>query len=476
MIRWLVVWVFVSPLTCAQELVSVEVDVGGPHADLTEADLDGDGKDDLLFLIEGTPPVLDIRYQDHDGKGFGRRAQWQVPAGTAGIMVAEVISPGQDVLYLSASGASIVEGTSEDGEARPWIAAELLFPPGYRGLPKHWGWGRDIDGDGHDDVLLPGIDRDLIVFVGPDGKPKKTPTVLAHPRSRTTADRTQGLLRVRRGRPRTELARMAKGVLLPTWLDRSGLHVLPRQGDGFADAPINLFPLEDDAPSGLGLLRRVDVDLDDLDGDGLADLCLTRTEARVGTIPERRTDLLLFKNTGQPNPTPTQVIVLPGVLSSGPSLADVDGDGHVDLFLSVFAGDVKSEITRRLLGRVRLDYYLYLGTGDTQPFPRSPSHSLTDKVDTQTFETWGIRHRRILTDDWDGDGMLDLVQVHIDDGSCHVQVRHAVGSGPDLAFADSGASFSWKGEVIHYTTTAIQRGRPAVRLKTTTRVIYIMRP
>ncbi|NRA97814.1 MAG: hypothetical protein HRU14_16580, partial [Planctomycetes bacterium] len=318
MIRWIIACVFASTVAHGQELVTVEVDIGGPHADLTQADLDGDGKSDLVFLLEGTPPVLDIRYQDPDGRGFGRRARWEIPPGTAGITMAEIVSPGLDVLFLSATGARIVEGTSKDGVSRPWMSIELLFPTGYRSLPKHWSWGYDLDGDGHDDVLLPGIDGDLVVFVGKDGKPKAAPTLLAHPRSQTTSDRTHGLLRVRRGRPRTELAPMARDALIPAWLEPSGLHVLPRRGDGFADTPINLFPLEDDEPSGLGLLRRVDIDLDDLDGDGLADLCLTRTEARGGAIPERRTDVLLFKNLGRPHPSPSQVILLPGVLSSGP--------------------------------------------------------------------------------------------------------------------------------------------------------------
>ncbi|NRA96988.1 MAG: VCBS repeat-containing protein, partial [Planctomycetes bacterium] len=157
-------------------------------------------------------------------------------------------------------------------------------------------------------------------------------------------------------------------------------------------------------------------------------------------------------------------------------LVDVDGDGHIDLFMSVFAGDLKAEVARRLLGRVRLDYYLYLGTGKSQPFPRSPNHSLADKVDTQTFEDWGLRHRLMLTGDWNGDGKLDLVRTRIEDGNCHVEVRHATGAGSTFAFADSGPSLSWKGDVIDYTTTAIQSGRPAVRLKTATKVIYIIRP
>lgn len=476
MMRWLAACVLAAPLAHGQDLVALEIDVGRVYEDLTETDLDGDGHDDLIFLIKGEPPILDIRYQDEDGGGFGRRAQWEVPEGTAGIAIAEIVSPGRDVLYLSASGASIVEGTSPDGASRPWVSADLLFPPGYRGLPKHWGWGEDLDGDGHQDIVLPGIDQDIVVFVGSDGQPKAPPTALAQPRSTTTSDRAHGLLRLRRGRPRTELAPMAQNALIPAWLEPSGLHVLPRRGAGFASTPINLFPLKGGEPSGLGLLRRVDVDLEDLDGDGLADLCLTRTEARGGGVPERRTDLLFFKNIGRQNPSPSQVILLPGVLSSGPDLADVDGDGNVDLFVSVFAGDLKSEVARRLLGRVRLDYYLYLGTGQRQPFPRSPTLSLNDKVDIATFETWGLRHRRILTDDWNGDGKLDLVQTRIEGEECHVELRYAEGAGAELAFTAEGPSFTWKGDVVNYTTTALRKGRPAVRLKTTTKVVYVMRP
>ena len=461
----------------AQSLVGVEVDVGGPFDDLTETDLDGDGRDDLLFLMPGSPPFLQVRYQETEGQGFTRRTRWPIPPGTAALMIADVLpTPGHDVLLLSSLGVQVIEGTSKVGRPQPWLSAPLLFPPGYRRSPSHWGWGRDLDGDGRQDLVLPGIDQDMIVFGGADGRPRGAPVPLAQPRSRGTADRTQGLLRIRRGRPRTSFAEASQGGAIPVWLEPDGLHVLPREGAGFAAASVNLFPLSQGPPSGLGLLRRVDVDLEDLDGDGLADLCLTRTEARGQGVPERRTDLVLFRNIGKPNPDPSQVILLPGVLSSGPHVADVGGDGNNDLLLSVFAGDLKSEVSRRLLGRVRLDYYLYLGTGTQPPFPRSPSLTLTDKVETATFETWGLRHRRMISDDWNGDGRADLVLTRSTGDRCRVEIRFAHVPGEAYGFADKGMTFTWKGRVVRYKSTSIQPGKPAIRLETPTGVAYIMRP
>lgn len=459
-----------------QDLVAFGVDIGAPYIDFTQPDFNGDGKDDLLFQLPGTPPTYEVWYQTSDGKGFGDKRRWVAPEGTAGVAIVDAVPPaGDDFVYLASDGARVVPGDSSDGTSRPWVRAELVFPPGFSGEPRHWGYGKDLNGDDIEDLVLPGLDGALLVVGRPDGKRPGPPIAIPHPVTRTRFDRNAGSLRVRRARPRLQFASMLTGNPVPAWLGTGGLLVLPRAGQGFAATPLKLFALPSDKPTGLGLLRRIDVDLADLDSDGLDDLVLTRTEATGGGVPERRTDLLFFRNPGKPSRRPAQILLLPGVLSSGPYLEDVDGDGHVDLFLSLFAGDLKSEMQRRVFGRVTLDYHLYLGTGETPPFPRSPSLSLQDKLGTRTFESWGLRHRRDLSRDWNADGKRDLVSLAADKNSCTATIRYASGSGPDLAFID-GPEFRWEGAVVDYTVTAIEKGRPAIRLKTRTGVTFIVRP
>ena len=476
MIRRLAAFVLMVTGASAQGLVAIDVDIGKPYADYTQPDFNGDGKDDLLFLLPGSPATYEVWYQTADGMGFADKRQWIAPPGTAAVAVVRAVPPaGHDLVYLSSDGARVVPGTSSDGKFERWVRAELVFPPAYVGAPRHWSWGKDHDGDGRDDLVLPGLDSALLVVGGPNGRPTGAPRKLSRPAVRTSSGRDAGTLRIRRSRPRISFSPMLDGHPVPTWLAPDGLHVLPRDGDGFAKDSVNLFPLRGRAASGLGLLRRTDVDLEDLDSDGLADLVLTRTEARgAGLATERRTDLLFFKNLGRPTEKPAQVLLLPGVLSAGPYLADVDGDGNKDLFLSVFAGDVASEVQRRLMGRVTIDYHLYLGTGKSPPFSRSPSLSLQDKLDTRTFESWGIRHRRILSHDWNGDGKLDLVRLNSEKGQCTVEIRYATGSGSGLAFSD-GLAMTWKGQVVNYSTTALETGRPVVRLQTPTGVTFIAR-
>jgi hypothetical protein len=461
-------------------LVIISVAPSGPYADLTEVDLDGDGLLDLVFVLPGPPTSLETYLQKGDGTGFERGISLAFPKGVAAIALADLLpGPGHDVALLSARGVDVVGG---DGDAAPvrWLEADLMFPVGFRGVPRHWGWGRDVNEDGHDDLLLPGLDRDLIALGGPEGRPKGSPKPLPHPVARQDLGRSrQGLLEHRRYRPRVEWARVLPGPPVPSWLEPHGLVALGLEGEeGFAPTPTVVFPLKPFSQEGLGLLSRTDVDLADLDGDGLADFLLTRTEARGGVVPERRTDLLIFLNRRKaPEATvPSQVILLPGVLSSGPDLLDLDGDGRLDLVLSTFAGDMKSELGRQILGRVRLDYHAYLGTGSSPPFPRSPTLTETDTLDLDTFETWDLRHRRLFGKDWTGDGRPDLVTVEVDEGKTTVRVRPATGSlseGASEAFGEDGPSIGLADAALGYRQVSLGPGRPALRLRTAGGVAYV---
>ena len=457
-----------------QTFQTVVVDVGGPYQDLWEIDLDGDSRDELVFLIEEPKRHLLVYRQASDGNSFSKPTTWTVPAGCAAFAFADVVSPaGRDLLLLDHAGASVVAGNSTTGSPERWLDHPLLFPPGYSGTPAHWAYGRDVDGDGRQDLLLPGLETDLIVHGGKEGRPRSPVMPLLAPRSDATLSRTTGSLGVRNARPRVALVDLQKGGPVPAWLGRNGLHCLPRTETGFAAAPRLLFKTQEEAAAGLGLLRRTDVDLDDLNGDGLLDLVLTRTEARGGTVPERRTDLLFFLNEGSTNERPAQILLLPGVLSSGPDIADVDGDGRSDLLLSVFAGDLKGEMSRRLFGRVTLDYHLYLGQKGARPFPRSPSLSLRDKVPNELFETWGRRHRKVVADDFDRDGRLDLVSFSPKKDRCTITIRPGRGRGASFAFSDDGPSITVEAVVTSYTVVALAPQRPAARLKTKTGVIYV---
>jgi hypothetical protein len=155
------------------------------------------------------------------------------------------------------------------------------------------------------------------------------------------------------------------------------------------------------------------------------------------------------------------------VLSSGPDLADVDGDGLLDLVLSVFAGSLKGEIQRRLTGKVRLSYYVYLGSGKNPPFPRSPDLTIEDVVSTEVFEAWDLRHRCLLDRDWTKDGLSDLVRLEGDDEGVSVTVHTGSKASGRLAF-NAGPAFSHRyvGPVLGYRTVSLMTGRPAVQLLT----------
>ena len=73
------------------------------------------------------------------------------------------------------------------------------------------------------------------------------------------------------------------------------------------------------------------IDAADLDGDGDLDIVLTEEEGCPGVDPH----IFIFRNDGNQNFTRMTDIVLPGRLPHGLALADVTGDGHIDIITAL---------------------------------------------------------------------------------------------------------------------------------------------
>jgi hypothetical protein len=163
---------------------------------------------------------------------------------------------------------------------------------------------------------------------------------------------------------------------------------------------------------------------------------------------------------------PAQVLLLPGILSSGPDLKDLDGDGKLDLWLSVFGEDLKTQVARRLTGRVALDYYAYRGTGEPAPFRRSPDLKLTDSLPEATFLDWSLRHRLSIDDDWSGDGRPDLIEVATSGKRTTVSVRIGVSADAKLGFAQKAlVPASLESGVREYRVWRLSANEPALTVR-----------
>jgi hypothetical protein len=279
-----------------------------------------------------------------------------------------------------------------------------------------------------------------------------------------------------RRRPRTE-ALNYEGPQRPAvaWTETDGLYVSALT-DGSFQPKVRVAPINPSSKrTARDYLERRSLALKDLDGDGKPDLIWTRTAATGGAIPELKTELLIFRNKGEPSTKPDQVLLLPGVLSDGPSVADVNGDGRPDLFLSIYGGGIGSELARRLTGRVSLDLLLYLGQPDGTMFARSPQLKLNDSVPIREFEYWGLRHRLLITHDWNGDGVHDLAQIESVDGGLILSVF--LGQWKDSSFSFMERAFAvgeYKGDPKRFRAMNLHSATVCLLITTDVGVVHLL--
>jgi hypothetical protein len=237
-----------------------------------------------------------------------------------------------------------------------------------------------------------------------------------------------------RVRPRVEFVRTAAGKpARPAWYEDGAVHVLSgdfRTGFGPASEEWARFAPEGSAAT----FERNEALVRDLDGDGEAEAVLVRTRTEPGAATGAKTELV-FRRPGRKGP-PLQALLLPGVLSHGPELLDLDGDGRAELSLSVFGDDWKSQAARGLRGSVKLTYFVYRGVAGPTPFGKTPALTWSDDVPAADFDRWALRRRFVFDADWTGDGRPDLLVWRTADGVTSVGVRAGIAGAKGLAFAE----------------------------------------
>ncbi|MFG0316640.1 MAG: FG-GAP repeat domain-containing protein [Planctomycetota bacterium JB042] len=355
---------------------SARLDVGGDALFVDAADLDGDGREELLVLdVAG---LSRHRYRD------GRFAE--------GERVVDVPS-----FFRATAGPEL-----------PFVDL-----------------AKDLDGDRRDDLLIPG--RDGYVFLRATDDGLDGPHALVSESSHRLSSGPNEAFRVKSrlarptpvdwdGRGGGDLMLAFEGQLVRVALGRSGPPAAP-------EVLLDLTSLEDGGKAGEDGLVTHDGRLRDIDGDGRCDLLFARRVARPGLVNAATTRNVLFLADDLARgrvPKPRQVIRTDG-LTSPPRLFDLDGDGALELVVTTVRTDVLSKLRESMLSAARVTFDVFRFEPERRRFSDAPVFSTTLAVPADALLEVGAYGWVTFKADYDGDGRPDLATYHAGEGRLRVR-------------------------------------------------------
>jgi len=382
-------------------------------------DLDGDGIVDLMVLDDAEARVWSGRAGE---RAAAADATLALPAGTAMFDVVDVADEGQRLVARTAGGYFVV---------RPGGKPERLANASGPGLPDRpanllWRSFRLPDGRTWIDVSLDGYRLDYA-----QGGTVLLPPLLVE--SARTGTREQS----GRWLARAALARWAGGEFdgdghpdLAVVAERE-LRVYPGDADGRVEAARSVvIPLAD--------LEGADSTFADLDGDGRTDLLAVRRKEGRAT--------LLIADPERGLGAPVRIVLQVAGEIYRAMLADLDGDGRLDLALPYLARPSMQEAVRVVLrGELVVKAPVFLnraGEGGAVFRPRADtSLALPVRVRVRTDSAGRLLLSGLVVveagGDLDGDGRTDLlVTMESDALALHR------GGGPDLYEKEPSATIS----------------------------------
>lgn len=389
--------------------------------DLTAADLDGDGLDDLVVLhTKGHSPDIErwasvFRHKPEGGFSSAADLTIELPGQVAALDVGDVLGDsGAELVALTATGASVVDYSGTDG-------AFSLVPiaRGVSGsiLPSHENvpivdFVQDWNGDGRDDVVIPGFDELYIFLAGGDTLSTVPQVCELETRIGLSAERSEngprfGAVEVTRKLPNlvpVDLEGDGDSDLVAHWDEEARFYL---QDNGrFSRVP--------DAATTLGLVTdedreeenlRLEVSVVDVDGDGVADLFGGKSIAHgVGDFSS--TVALRYGNGDLNfNGGPDWSTSVEG-WSAG-TWIDLDGNGRKELVLPVIKLGITDIVRILITKKVKVGFTFYFPAED-RGISQTPD--FVEEVTLEVgFEGSGETQIVNFDGDYDGDGRVDLV-------------------------------------------------------------------
>lgn len=170
--------------------------------------------------------------------------------------------------------------------------------------------------------------------------------------------------------------------------------------------------------------KATSLDLVDLNGDQRLDIVGAQlllkdlaTEVRIFIHDPSRSDLGLVEAR--------QILRVQGFFRR-PTLADLNGDGRLDLAVSPYRVDLLEGLKKSLVDEVQLTHEVFLGTA-ASPFERRPSYLEKFLLRTQDLESGRVAQPILAGRDITGDGRPDLLFV---DGGQALRLYRCVQTAP----------------------------------------------
>jgi VCBS repeat protein len=312
--------------------------VDGDVASVVPADLDGDGRKDVLAVYKtGQPP-----YQRRFFAVFWNRAGVFAPrpdltlsvdeAETCAFDVGRTFGAGEDLLVITPRGVSAKSFPNRvPAPARKLVEQTTMFHQPILGELPRIRVLADVAGPESHDLLVPALGS-LAIFRRGAERYEKAAEVMIDMEVTGGPRRNQGI-EVRYGFPALHVADSDGDGLRDLFAVQEDRVAIYRQGPGFTFHPQPDFSRDFAVRTPADHLERgtsATTLVADLDGDGIADL-IVRKQVFEGVTSARSTSYVFLGRKDGFGKQPVQELESEGVTLLQPQLLDMDGDGHPDL-------------------------------------------------------------------------------------------------------------------------------------------------